>query len=67
MTTNHKQLILDLLNNIGVKYNVLHHAETPTSEDSARVRCEDLSTGGKALVLKFRKPKRLLQDSPSLS
>ena len=54
MAANHKQLIFDLLNNNGVEYKVLQHAETPTSEDSARVRGEDLSTGGKALVLKFR-------------
>jgi hypothetical protein len=53
MATNHKQLIFDLLNNNGVEYKVLQHAKTPTLEDSARVRCEDLSTGGKALVLNF--------------
>jgi prolyl-tRNA editing enzyme YbaK/EbsC (Cys-tRNA(Pro) deacylase) len=55
MSANHKHLIFfDLLNNNDVEYKVLQHAETPTSEDSARVRGEDLSTGGKALVLKFR-------------
>jgi Ala-tRNA(Pro) deacylase len=55
-TPIHKQLILELLNNNCIDYKVLQHAETPTSEDSARVRGEDLSTGGKALVLKFREP-----------
>lgn len=54
MATNHKQQILDLLNCKGIEYNALQHAETPTSEDSARLRGESLSIGGKALVLKFR-------------
>ena len=56
MTTSqhHKQQIFDLLDTTGIKYRSIQHEETPTSEDSARVRGEDLSTGGKALVLKFR-------------
>lgn len=54
MATHHKQHIFDLLNSNGIKYKALQHDETPTSEDSARARGEDLSTGGKALVLKFR-------------
>jgi prolyl-tRNA editing enzyme YbaK/EbsC (Cys-tRNA(Pro) deacylase) len=37
----------------GIVYTSLHHDETPTSEDSARVRGVDLSTGGKALMLKI--------------
>eukprot|EP00584_Thalassiosira_punctigera_P006816 CAMPEP_0172541058 /NCGR_PEP_ID=MMETSP1067-20121228/11943_1 /TAXON_ID=265564 ORGANISM="Thalassiosira punctigera, Strain Tpunct2005C2" /NCGR_SAMPLE_ID=MMETSP1067 /ASSEMBLY_ACC=CAM_ASM_000444 /LENGTH=168 /DNA_ID=CAMNT_0013327029 /DNA_START=45 /DNA_END=551 /DNA_ORIENTATION=+ len=53
-TTHHKQRIFDLLNDNGIEYKYLQHEETPTSEDSARARGEDLSTGGKALVLKFR-------------
>ena len=36
----------------GVDYHELHHEPTRTSEDSARVRGEDLRTGGKALLLK---------------
>ncbi|MFK7925439.1 MAG: YbaK/EbsC family protein [Bacteroidia bacterium] len=36
-----------------VSYRSLHHEATPTSEDSARVRGEDLATGGKALLLKI--------------
>ncbi len=55
MATNHKQLIFDPLNNNDVEYKVLQHAETPMLDDSACVRGKDLSTGGKALVLKFRK------------
>ncbi|MBX2876899.1 MAG: hypothetical protein KTR30_32575 [Saprospiraceae bacterium] len=34
---------------------VLHHEPTPTSEDSARVRGEDIAIGGKALLLKCNK------------
>ena len=36
----------------GIEYRLLHHEPTRTSEDSARVRGEDLATGGKALLLK---------------
>ena len=56
MATDHKQRIFDLLDSNKIKYKALQHEVTPTSEDSARVRGEDLSTGGKALVLKFREP-----------
>lgn len=34
-------------------YKTLHHEPTKTSEESAKVRGVDLSTGGKALVLKY--------------
>ncbi|KAL7546002.1 hypothetical protein ACHAWF_009345 [Thalassiosira exigua] len=54
MATSHKQRIHDLLNDRGIMFKAIHHEETRTSEDSARVRGEDLSTGGKALVLKLR-------------
>ncbi len=40
------------LKSIHVPFKELHHEPTPTSQDSARVRGEDISTGGKALVLK---------------
>lgn len=36
----------------GVVVREIHHAPTPTSEDSARARDESLRVGGKALVLK---------------
>lgn len=36
----------------GVQFRSLHHEPTPTSEDSARVRGEDLKTGAKALLLR---------------
>lgn len=50
----HKQ-ILAYLDEQAVSYRTLHHEITPTSEDSARVRGEDISIGGKALLLKIDK------------
>ena len=38
-----------------ISFRTLEHAPTLTSEDSARERGEDISTGGKALVLKIDK------------
>ena len=40
------------LKNLNIPFKELHHEPTPTSEDSARVRNESISSGGKALVLK---------------
>ena len=54
IATNHKQLIIDLLDKNHIEYRALQHDETPTSEDSARARGEDLSIGGKALVIKYK-------------
>jgi prolyl-tRNA editing enzyme YbaK/EbsC (Cys-tRNA(Pro) deacylase) len=50
---SHYQQILNLLDEHEISYKRIHHEVTRTSEDSARVRGEDLSTGGKALVLKI--------------
>jgi prolyl-tRNA editing enzyme YbaK/EbsC (Cys-tRNA(Pro) deacylase) len=52
--TQHQQQIHELLNTNNIQYKSLHHEATPTSQDSARVRGEELSTGGKALVLRHR-------------
>ena len=52
--TQHRQRILQLLQEHQIQFTSLHHEETRTSEESARVRGVDLSTGGKALVLKMR-------------
>lgn len=38
-----------------IPFKTLHHPPTPTSEDSAKARGEDLSIGGKAIVLKINK------------
>ena len=47
--------ILAYLDENGLTYKSLHHEVTLTSEDSARVRGEDISIGGKALLLKYDK------------
>ena len=44
--------IEDLLNNAGVTFDVLRHEPVYTSEEAARVRGVDLSSGAKALVCK---------------
>lgn len=44
--------IRELLNTADVPYRELHHEPTRTSEDSARVRGEDIRIGGKALLMK---------------
>lgn len=37
-----------------IEYTCLHHEATPTSEDSARVRGDQLSSGAKAIVYKIQ-------------
>jgi len=44
--------IRELLDQHGIAYRVVEHAETFTSAESAAARGEALSTGGKALLLK---------------
>ena len=46
--------IIKFLDNHKVNYELTHHEATLTSEDSARVRGEDLSTGAKAIVYKVQ-------------
>jgi Ala-tRNA(Pro) deacylase len=46
------QAIRALLDGQGITYRLVHHEPTYTSEDSARVRGEDIRIGGKALVVK---------------
>ncbi|MCP4591427.1 MAG: hypothetical protein GY842_11830 [bacterium] len=46
------QCIRRLLDEAAIPYRHLHHEPTRTSEDSARVRGEDLGVGGKALLVK---------------
>lgn len=43
----------------GVPFREVHHEPTRTSEDSARVRGEELRVGGKALVIKVDETYRL--------
>lgn len=40
------------LSSAGVSFREVHHEPTPTSEDSARARGEELRVGGKALLIK---------------
>ncbi|MCA9379300.1 hypothetical protein KC640_02630, partial [Candidatus Dojkabacteria bacterium] len=50
-----RDAILQLLASRGIKFQHAEHEETPTSEDAARVRGVELSTGVKALILKDKK------------
>jgi prolyl-tRNA editing enzyme YbaK/EbsC (Cys-tRNA(Pro) deacylase) len=59
------QRLRDLFSESGIEYRELHHEPTPTSEDAARVRGVDLSTGGKALLLKVGGEFRLFVLSAS--
>ncbi|MBG98862.1 MAG: hypothetical protein CMN58_00800 [Solibacterales bacterium] len=49
-----------------VIYRVLHHEPTLTSEDSARIRKEDIRIGGKALLIKVGNTFRLFVLSAAL-
>jgi Ala-tRNA(Pro) deacylase len=46
------QKIKSWLQSESINFKEIHHEPTKTSEESAKARGEDLSTGGKALVLK---------------
>ena len=52
MSTDVHGRIRELLDGLGVEYRLVHHEPTLTSEDSARVRGEDIHIGGKALLVK---------------
>ncbi len=59
------QKIKDWLNSNSINFREVHHEPTKTSEESAKARGEDLSTGGKALVLKVNKEFKLFIISAS--
>jgi prolyl-tRNA editing enzyme YbaK/EbsC (Cys-tRNA(Pro) deacylase) len=46
------QRIRDWMISLGVSHREVHHEPTRTSEESARVRGEELRVGGKAVVMK---------------
>ena len=48
-----------------IQFKEIHHQPTLTSEQSAKVRGEDLSTGGKALVMKVGKEYKIFVISAS--
>lgn len=52
MTAPVLSAIRELLTNAGINFRELHHEPTFTSEESARVRGEELRCGGKALLIK---------------
>lgn len=60
------QAILSLLAREQIEYRSLHHAPTFTSEESARVRGEDIRVGGKAIVMKVGEEFRLFVLSAAL-
>ncbi len=60
------QRIREFLDAYGVAYRELHHEPTFTSEDSARVRGEDIRIGGKALLIKVGDDFRLFVLSAAL-
>lgn len=45
--------IKNWLNSNDIKFKEIHHEQTKTSEESAKARGEDISIGGKALVIKI--------------
>ncbi len=50
--SDHFPAIKEWLDSRSISYRVVHHPPTATSEESARARGEDISVGGKALLLK---------------
>ena len=58
--------IVDLLDQHSVSYRQVRHAPTSTSAESAEARGEELSVGGKALVLKVDDTFRLFVLSAAL-
>ncbi|MCF7795936.1 hypothetical protein K9M42_02485 [Patescibacteria group bacterium] len=57
--------IIEFLEKNKIKYKKIHHKPTPTSEDSARERGEDIKIGGKALILKINKDFKIFVLSAS--
>ena len=45
--------IIKYLNEKNIQFNTLHHKPTLTSEESAKERNEDISIGGKAILMKL--------------
>ncbi len=58
--------IKKLLTDNTIAFKLVHHEPTFTSEDSARVRGEDVRVGGKALVMKVGDQFKLLVLSAAL-
>ena len=52
MSTEIFDLIRNLLASQGIQFQEIHHQPTHTSDESAQARGEDISIGGKALLMK---------------
>ena len=52
MSTETFSAIKNLLDQHAISYRKVHHEPTPTSAEAARARNEDISIGGKAILLK---------------
>lgn len=48
------QKIKDFLDENSIEFKAMHHEPTRTSEASAKARGEDISIGGKALIMKIK-------------
>ena len=66
MKDNIFKLIKELLNKKSIPFKEVHHKPTFTSEESAKARGEDISIGGKAIVMKVDKCFKLFVLSASL-
>lgn len=66
MNTETQEAICRLLEDAGATFCIVHHEPTFTSEDSARVRGEDVRVGGKALLIKTGETFRLFVLSAAL-
>ena len=66
MTTATFRTITDLLDGYGISYRQVHHEPTSTSAASAKARGEDLSIGGKAILLKVGSSFKLFVLSAAL-
>jgi len=60
------ETIKELLEEASIQYRMVHHQPTFTSQESAQARGEDISIGGKALVMKIGESFKLFVLSASL-
>ena len=66
MTTDVYQAIKAHLDGHSISYREVHHEPTPTSAEAAKARGEDISIGGKAILLKVNKSFKLFVLSAAL-
>ena len=62
---NTYEKIVSYLEQNGISFKSVHHIETHTSEESAKARGEDISIGGKAILMKIEEEFVLLVISAS--